>query len=1193
MENWQIVLLVAALIILATAKNFFILRWLWSNLEEHWRGVLIVGVTALAVLACVFERLRLGLDLKGGTELLYRINVETVPAQQRTGITATTISVLEKRLSDLMSQLRGTSEMRIQEQGSYRILIQVPGADAAEVARIKNAIQNSGRLEFRMVDSDEDDRRDAREGHRIPGYTPFVMRMPKEGEAAGKEGKEGRVYEQTTFAGLKDYEGEDWFLVSNRIELTGESLARADKTVDKYQAPAVGFEFDAKGKKKFADLTDRNIGRHLAIILDNKLYSAPVIQTRIYGPGIIEGKFTDAAANDLVTVLRGGILPAQLSLELENTVGPTLGWDSIKKGVTAAGVGAILVGIFMIVYYFGTGATADIAVVSNIILILGVMALTRQTLTLPGIAGLVLTMAMAVDANVLINERIREEKERGKVPKLAVKAGYERAFSVIFDSHVTGIITSVILYMVGTGPVQGFAVALGLGLVISLFTALFVTRTMIEFCLNKGLMMQLRMLHFFQRPNIQFMRVRYFCYAVSLTLIAIGMTVFFIRGSKKYDIDFTGGTLLDLELKNPLSTQEVRQRVAEAGYPDAEVQSLWAAAPTSVRSEATDFGIRVPARAMSQERMDEKLERDVKRVLGARGDLESAKVSAPFTLEITLKKGMDQAALREALRNAGYQPADIRDITSPEVKATKYQVWLRAEAEKDPRRAVRSVIKALREFFSTTNVTYNFGKIVEETGKGAEEGLKAGPGLEMSLSAPVNLILIEVELERMEFSGLSVEPRETRGGAEASDVLYVKGPKDALEKLRARGAGTLAVPPVKYQEAGGIEVELKQPLPEGEVKARLEKQADLANALDHIIPIGAAVNRFTVFFTPLSEAKIQEEIRDDIVKVFEKDIASESIPVKVESAAAPEFAPEEPQPPVPMSYFTLKLQKPATLDVIRKKLLKAAAEGTLFRPPSGAEAEKPQPQVTLQIPKTDVDRVIPAVTAAFESSDPFRRIASIGSSVAAEMKNRAYMALALSWVAIILYLWFRFGEAKFGVAAVVALVHDVLISMGAEAVGDAIGNTVVGRLLMIGDIKINLTMVAAFLTIVGYSVADTIVVYDRIRENRGAGSKFLDAALVDASVNQTLSRTVLTSLTVFMVLVALYFLGGPVIHGFAYCMIVGIVTGTYSSVFIASPIIVDWIAWTQKRAVPGGPPRPPQQRPQERKGANRAASSKK
>jgi SecD/SecF fusion protein len=237
--------------------------------------------------------------------------------------------------------------------------------------------------------------------------------------------------------------------------------------------------------------------------------------------------------------------------------------------------------------------------------------------------------------------------------------------------------------------------------------------------------------------------------------------------------------------------------------------------------------------------------------------------------------------------------------------------------------------------------------------------------------------------------------------------------------------------------------------------------------------------------------------------------------------------------------------------------------------------------------------MIPAATSAFESSDPFRRVSSIGSTVAGEMKQKAYLALVLSWVAIILYLWFRFGEVKFGVAAVVALIHDVLIAAGFVAIGDAIGNTAIGRLLMIGDIKINLTMVAAFLTIVGYSVADTIVVYDRIRENRGLGSKFIDAALVDGSINQTLSRTLLTSLTVWMVLLALYFFGGPVIHGFAYCLFIGVLTGTYSSIFIASPIIVDWMAWSRRHAAPGGaPPRLAPQKPEDRKAQNKSGGGK-
>lgn len=1180
MQNWAIALIVlAALIIIATARNFALPKWLLGNLERHWRGVLAVVLTALALAACFFEHIRLGLDLKGGTELLYRINVETVPPDQRAGITATTISVLDKRLSDRLSQLRGTSEMRIQEQGSYRILIQVPGADAAEVASIKSTIQSSGRLEFRLVNDDDNDRREAQDGRRIPGHTPFVRRLEK-GETEDQAKR--TWYEPTTFAALKNYPGTDWLLISHRVDLTGELLARANATSDEQARPAVGFEFNVAGKKKFALLTDRNIGKRLAIVLDNKVYSAPVIRSRIAGAGIIEGSFTETEVQDLVTVLRGGILPAQLSLELENTVGPTLGLDSIRKGITATFVGTILVGIFMIVYYFGTGAIAVVAVVSNIILILGVMALTGQTLTLPGIAGLVLTMAMAVDANVLINERIREEKERGKTPKLAVAAGYERAFSVIFDSHVTGIITSVILYYVGTGPVQGFAVTLGLGLIISLYTALFITRTMVDFFLNRDIMTRLRMLHMFSRPNFQFMKARYICYAISLTIIVIGMTVFVMRGSKKYDIDFTGGTLLDLELKNPLPIGEVRKRIGEAGYPEAEVQGLWAAtAGAGFTSEAKDFGIRIPARAIAPERMDEKIKQDLDRVLTAREALKSVRIAAPLKAEVLLAKGMDEAAFRDVLRSAGYLPQDIADIEKPPVLAAKFQVWVKGEGEKDQERsrALAGVVQAARDLLAAGDVSYNFGKIVEEAAKPEDDAPRIGPQLEMSLSRSVDANLIQIELENMKFSGITVLPREKENRGEAAASLYVRGPKDVLEKLRAKASGTLALPAARYLESGMVEVDLKQPILEDDLKGRLEKQPAMVTLLDRVVPLGAAVDKFTVAFKPLSETKLQEEIRDDIAKAFKGNITSESIAVKIEPVPPPPLGPEEAPPPVAMSYFVVKFPNAVSWDVVRNKMIKAGHEGTLYKTPVGEEAAKPVTQVTLQVPKTDVEQMLPAVTAAFESADPFRRVSSIGASVAEEMKNRAFLALVLSWVAIILYLWFRFGEAKFGVAAVVALVHDVLIAMGFVAIGDAIGNTAVGRLLLIGDIKINLTMVAAFLTIIGYSVADTIVVYDRIRENRGAGSRRLDADLVNTSVNQTLNRTVLTSVTVGIVLLCLYIFGGPVIHGFAFCMLIGILTGTYSSIFIASPIIVDWVAWSNRAPVAprvGGAPQTPQ-----------------
>ena len=465
-------------------------------------------------------KIKLGLDLKGGSELLYKVRVDE--REDHPGITKEIIEVLKKRIDP-----QGVIEYRIQEQGSHRILIQVPGATKTEIEALKNRITRLGKLEFRLAASgDSPEYKDSLEGKQAPGYYKHWLRK--------KKGEEG--------------EANKWYLIRNKTEISGEHLARiyADR---KGIEPVVGFEFDAIGKSKFGQLTERNIGKPLAIILDGTLYSAPVIRDRIPGSGIIEGNFTQDEVNELIAIMRAGSLPADLELEMETMVGPSLGRDSINRGLLAGAIGGAFAILFIGIYYMGVGWVANSANALNIFLIVGAMALLDATTTLPGIAGLVLMIGMGIDANVLIFERIREEKAKGKPIRAAVKAGYEKAFSAIFDSNVTTLITGVILAAVGTGPVKGFAWTLILGLIINLFTAIFVTRVIYELFLDLNWIKNFSMFKLIGISNIRFINYRFILVVVSGACIIGGMTTFVIRGNKKYDIGFAGRTLISLPPK--------------------------------------------------------------------------------------------------------------------------------------------------------------------------------------------------------------------------------------------------------------------------------------------------------------------------------------------------------------------------------------------------------------------------------------------------------------------------------------------------------------------------------------------------------------------------------------------------------------------------------------------------------------------
>jgi preprotein translocase subunit SecD len=351
----------------------------------------------------------------------------------------------------------GVSEPTIQRQGKERILIQLPGLE--DPARAKNIIGKTARLEFKMVD-DKGNLSAAMAG-RVPPGTILLYGQERDRGT-------GKVTRQP-------------YLLKKRTVLAGDLLTDARVNIDQQQnEPYVLITFNRQGGRKFAQLTGETVGKRMAIVLDNVVYSAPVIREKIEGGRAqITGNFTPADAHDLAIILRAGALPAPVSFLEERTVGPTLGRDSVEQGLASILIGAALVLVFMLVYYKGFGLLANLAVIINVLILMAVLTGLQATLTLPGIAGAVLLLGMAVDANVLIFERIREELRLGKTPMAAIDHGYAKAFSTIVDANITTLITAIVLYQFGTGPVKGFAVTLSIGLMASMFTAIFLTRVVL------------------------------------------------------------------------------------------------------------------------------------------------------------------------------------------------------------------------------------------------------------------------------------------------------------------------------------------------------------------------------------------------------------------------------------------------------------------------------------------------------------------------------------------------------------------------------------------------------------------------------------------------------------------------------------------------------------------------------------------
>ncbi len=353
----------------------------------------------------------------------------------------------------------GIAEPEIIPEGDDRILIQLPGIKDPE--RAKSLIGKTALLEFKIVD-DENSLEDALHGN-VPEGDIIAYGISAD-KATGERGS-----------------GPD--LLKNKTLLTGASLETAKVQIaDRYGEPSVSLKFNSQGSIDFERITGENIRKRLAIVLDGVVHSAPVIEDRIAGgQAQITGTFTMDEARDLAIVLRAGALPAPVNILEERTVGPSLGSDSIRQGIIATLIGTLFVILFMIFYYRFAGSVADLALIINIFLVLGVLAAFRATLTLPGIAGLLLTVGVAVDANILIFERIREELRTGKTIRLSLETGYNRAFMTIIDTHITGIVSAVFLIMFGTGPIKGFAVTTIIGLLASLFTAVFVTRVIFDY----------------------------------------------------------------------------------------------------------------------------------------------------------------------------------------------------------------------------------------------------------------------------------------------------------------------------------------------------------------------------------------------------------------------------------------------------------------------------------------------------------------------------------------------------------------------------------------------------------------------------------------------------------------------------------------------------------------------------------------
>jgi SecD/SecF fusion protein len=769
----------------------------------------------------------------------------------------------------------------------------------------------------------------------------------------------------------QEYNGEYYVLLSNTTDASlttaqqGWELSRAFADRDQSGFPAVSFRLNNLGGSLMADLTGNHISEPMAICLDGKVISAPRINDRIHGSGIItggQGGFSNSELTYMIRTLNAGALQSRVSespISIKTT-GPQLGQDNLHAGMKASILSLVVVAVFMIVYYFFGGIVTVLALLANMVVILGVMAAIQATFTLPGIAGIILTIGMAVDANVLIFERIREELESGEKMLVAVRRGYEKALSTILDANITTLITCVVLYHTATADIKGFALVLGIGIVATLFTALFCTRVAFELWIRVAKPKSLPMLPMvipavrsFLSPKADWIGKKGIFISISVVMVALGIAMTSSRGKDMLDIEFRSGTEVSFELANDqtMTLEQVRERL------------------TTVAKD-----VNIPELSGEQSRVV------------TVGDADGH-TSNGFSIQ-TLHQ--DSTAVSKAVKQAF---SDVLDEERP--------------------------------------LTFK-GVDAQRIGE-----------------APAFII----------------------NQAKLGDVIDRQVDDDISDFL------------------GGVAIVLDNIEPavtEEDLTARIQRMR-LQPAYEHL---------------PYRQ-----------FEVIGLDLASSSA-----GKAA--------------TYSSMVI-------VIHDETTNYIDEPTTFTEDANGLAT------------TEWHLVHDALTR----DTSLGSVSSFSSQISSTMKYKAIQAMALSLLAVVIYIWLRFGKITYGLAAIIALVHDVSITLGFLAISYYVYDSVFGAALLLSDFKINLAIVAALLTIVGYSLNDTIVVFDRIRENRGRLAE-ATPQIINDSINQTISRTIMTSLTTLLAVIVLYIWGGDGVHGFAFAMLVGVFVGTYSSIAIASPILL-------------------------------------
>jgi len=1022
MPWYYVLLIVAGVFVVPFALGHYLSRVVRLPEQSLRIGLVLFSIVASIVVTYAGWPPKLGIDLSGGSILVYEVKDFSEKVDMEKLIAAVTLRV----------NPGGVKEVSIRPYGVGQIEVIIPKASPEELEQIKEKISATGLLEFRILANMRDHAAIIAEAQQLE---PNVDQLFRDGPNGTREleaqwfpvlpAEVSKLPSAITRVNAKELV--EALVVMDDYNVNGGYLTSATPGHDEKGQPSVDFVFNSQGARLFEGLTGDNLPdgvqdfkRQLSIILDGTIYSAPNIQSVISSRGQISGNFTPQQVNSLAEVLTAGSLPTALRKDpsTELVTGPTLGADTIRRGVNSMLVSTVAVMVFMVIYYRFAGVVANLALALNVLLIVAFMILFKAAFTLSGLAGLALTVGMAVDANVLIYERMREELSRGATLRMAIRNGFGRATTTIIDANVTTLIAAVVLFAIGTDQIKGFAVTLILGILMNLFTAITCSRLLFDIAEKLRWIKDLKMLHILSNPNFDFIGKRVPAIALSLVVIAIGMVAVFARGKGLLDIDFTGGVSVEAIFEEPQNIADIRAKLESVSdkLPDVTVQDV------QIAGEEPNKRFVINTSRQDEDGIDAT-------------DFVEGELTKLFPGKLAVNRmTVKQVALIEAKtpeKPTGATPeTDAKDKPAAKQGAANPLPGTNVS----PRDDARSLLAM------------------------ADAGAPA--------SAPMVLALLAQDDAKT-----AAKSDAAKSDAAKSDAAKSEGPKSDAGKTPAKSNSASA--------------------------------SKAATKVDRFVGGTSATLNFS---THINQQELEDRIRAELKKLDPKK-----------------------------SDISLELTSP----------------DAAFEP--GSDKDFQVWDVKLAVAPQQAEAVLKGVSQTLAAEPSFPSSNKIGAAVAGNTQRQAVVALLASMVLIVIYVWFRFSQIMFGLAGIIALVHDVLVTLGALALSYWLAPYL--GFLLVEPFKISLPVVAAFLTIIGYSINDTIVIFDRIREVRGK-SPHLTAELCNACINQTLSRTILTSLTVFIVVLILYAVGGQGIHGFAFAMVVGVVSGTYSTVYIATPLVL-------------------------------------